>query len=622
MSDPSAPHDPDRHGDQPGNPAAPIDAEPQAEVDPADGATIPPRRDGDDGGDAFNDAPAAASSPSRHRPASYEPASLRHVDWAAAFPFVHLFRGFRVAVHPSKLILALAAVLLLYTGGRILDGLWSNDSQAFPGEPAAFDAFVTGAVPPAGRREPAGFDLASGAGSPDRFAAVRRRAREQQLADYDAVRARVARVRNADVEQIDLGDVKDQVQKDRDALVTAADAAYQADLDRVNAGPDAGRAEARDLALQRRDNAIRTAYAAAAGRWRDVTAVRGRGLFIEFYEYEVAQLEAGLGGLLRLDAATTFSGLYRALYVGPLWGFSQHPLYFSLFSLWLLVLAAVFGGAITRVAAVQVARDEKISLRSALRFSTAKFVSFLSAPLIPVLIIAAVGLAIAAAGALGNIPWLGEIVISVAFVLALLGGFLIALVLIGLVGGFTMMYPTVAAEGTDSFDAISRSFSYLFAKPWRMAFLAVVGGAYAAVTYLFVRLFLWLVLVCSHTAAGLFIFREAGGKQNLLSALWPSPPSFSRLSYDVDFINLTGVQSAAAGILSFWVYLVVALLAAYAVSLYFSLGTIVYFLMRREVDATELEEVYLDPHDEEYGAYTDVPDAENSPAPVEPTPVA
>ena len=30
--------------------------------------------------------------------------------------------------------------------------------------------------------------------------------------------------------------------------------------------------------------------------------------------------------------------------------------------------------------------------------------------------------------------------------------------------------------------------------------------------------------------------------------------------------------------------------------------------MRREVDATEFEEVYLDPADEEYAAFADVPD--------------
>ena len=605
----------------PNNPAQePAAADPQPGLDPADGAVVPPARDGGHG-DSFgesstssqpkafdaSDAARPSSSPSYSRPAAYEPASLRHVDWPAAFPFVHLFKGFRVAVHPSKLILALAGVLLLYTGGRALDGLWPDRHQAVPNEAAAFDAHLTGAADAAGR----GADLPPDAGAPSRFAEVRDAARAQRDARALALRREAALFRNAEIEQVDLGDAIDLIRNDRNISIEAANAAYAA-------APNVPGAEAR------RDAAVAGAFDAAAARAREVDALRGKGLFIEFYQYEVAALESALTGLLRLEIlgpAGFLSGLYRFLVVGPLWAFSQHPLYFTLLSLWALVLLAVFGGAITRIACVQVARDEKISLRSALRFSTSKFVSFASAPLIPLLIVAVVGLAIAAAGALGNIPVVGEIVVAVAFILALLGGFLIALVLIGLVGGFTLMYPTVAAEGTDSFDAISRSFSYVYAKPWRLGFLAVVAMAYAAATYLFVRLFLWLVLVCSHTAAGLFIFRDVAGGRNLLSALWPAPPSFTRLSYDIPFINLTTSQDIAAGILAFWVYLVIALLAAYAASLYFSLGTIIYYLMRREVDATELEEVYLDPADEEYGTYADAPDADNAPGPVEPTPV-
>mgnify|MGYP006158310279 CR=1 FL=1 len=48
---------------------------------------------------------------------------------------------------------------------------------------------------------------------------------------------------------------------------------------------------------------------------------------------------------------------------------------------------AVFGGAISRIAAVQVARDEKISVRQALRFSLNKLLSFVFAPVIPLIIL-------------------------------------------------------------------------------------------------------------------------------------------------------------------------------------------------------------------------------------------
>src|SRR5262245_30960065 len=53
---------------------------------------------------------------------------IRNIDWREVFPFTQLFRAFRVAVHPSKLILALVALLAIYVGGRVLDGVWPKDS--------------------------------------------------------------------------------------------------------------------------------------------------------------------------------------------------------------------------------------------------------------------------------------------------------------------------------------------------------------------------------------------------------------------------------------------------------------------------------------------------------------
>ena len=59
-----------------------------------------------------------------------EPQVIRGIDWKATFPFVSLFRGFRVAIHPSKLILALVALMLIYFGGKVLDGIWPRDYRA------------------------------------------------------------------------------------------------------------------------------------------------------------------------------------------------------------------------------------------------------------------------------------------------------------------------------------------------------------------------------------------------------------------------------------------------------------------------------------------------------------
>src|SRR6476659_3280760 len=62
-----------------------------------------------------------------------EAQTIRSINWREVFPFTNLFKAFRVAVHPSKLVLALTALLLLYLVGRVLDGLWANDQLVQPG---------------------------------------------------------------------------------------------------------------------------------------------------------------------------------------------------------------------------------------------------------------------------------------------------------------------------------------------------------------------------------------------------------------------------------------------------------------------------------------------------------
>ena len=55
--------------------------------------------------------------------------TIRAINWREVFPFTHLFRAFRIAVHPSKLLLALSALLLIYLGGRVLDGAWPDKNK-------------------------------------------------------------------------------------------------------------------------------------------------------------------------------------------------------------------------------------------------------------------------------------------------------------------------------------------------------------------------------------------------------------------------------------------------------------------------------------------------------------
>jgi hypothetical protein len=302
------------------------------------------------------------------------------------------------------------------------------------------------------------------------------------------------------------------------------------------------------------------------------------------------------------DARTVYStsGVFPAVLnfftVGPSWLFRYHLIYAILFTLLFLLVWAVFGGAICRIAAVHVARDEKISVRQALRFSVSKVLSFVFAPVIPLLIVLGIGVVLAAGGLLFYLPWgIGSIVASALMIFAFLGGLVITLVLFGTVGGLNLMYPTIAVEGSDSFDAISRSFSYVFARPWRMLFYTAVAVAYGALAYLFVKFFAYVVLASTHYFVGWWLGGQPG---RWYPEMWPAP-SFASLPYNLDLAGLAWPEQVAAVLIAICVYLIVSLVGAFAISFYFSASTIIYYLMRREVDATELEDVYVEEADDD-----------------------
>ena len=60
-----------------------------------------------------------------------------------------------------------------------------------------------------------------------------------------------------------------------------------------------------------------------------------------------------------------------------------------------------------------------------------------------------------------------------------------------------------------------------------------------------------------------------------------------------------GAEASAQHLFEFWLWIVMALVAAYLISFFFTSQTIIYFLLRKIVDATDMEEVYMEEADEE-----------------------
>lgn len=528
-----------------------------------------------------------------------EPHVIRGINWRETFPFTNIFRSFRVAIHPSKILLALAGLLLIYIGGRVLDGLWANQHLAVEHEISLYQQSL-------------------GKDNPSRaFEEARKEARQNAVNNYaEALMVlnkselkthtdRLKAARNGEY----FGELKKFLLDERKRAVEAAHKRFD------NAKPKND--EERVAAQKALDQSIRTAYDEVAENYRVIDNIHGRGLFITLFDYEVAQVNNVMQGVYNgnwLAAGGVVGSITSFFTIGPSWLLSQHLLYFVLFTIWFLIIWAIFGGAVARIAAVHVARDEKISVRQALKFSAGKVLSFIFAPIIPLVIVLIVGLLVTLVSLLGNIPWIGPILIGVPFALALAAGFVMTLVLIGTVAGFDLMYPTIAVEGSDAFDAISRSFSYIYARPWRLLFYTAVAIIYGALTYLFVRLFIYLVLSMTHSFVDLGMFAQAASTRELWSTMWPAPGSIWKLPYEPSILTLNLGEGIGSWFVSLWVYLTIALIGAFAISFYFSSNTIIYYLMRREVDATELDDVYVEQLEDDFSEAAPATAAADAPA--------
>lgn len=236
---------------------------------------------------------------------------------------------------------------------------------------------------------------------------------------------------------------------------------------------------------------------------------------------------------------------------------------------------AFFGAAICRMAAVQLAADEQVGWGPALRFACQKWPSYCAAPLLPV---GGVLLATIPVLVLGFIMRANFALLLGIFLwpLALVAGLFMALLLLGVLFGWPLMWATISAEGTDSFDALSRTYAYLFQRPLRYLFYVVVAGFLGWLGWLLVQNFAAGVVWMAYWAAGW----GSGGEQiNLIRTGGEA---------------LGGAGSFGAGAIRFWAGCVKLLAVGYLFSYFWTAAVAIYFLLRRDVDATEMDEVFLD----------------------------
>jgi len=263
----------------------------------------------------------------------------------------------------------------------------------------------------------------------------------------------------------------------------------------------------------------------------------------------------------------------------------------------LLVWSRIAAG-ICRIAAIEFAKDERIEMRDARKFAKKKWLSLFWAPIVPLLGMLVFALAIVMGGVIGTIPGgVGTLIVGAFMGLALIAGFLITLILIGGIAGFYLMFPAISAEGTDAFDGISRAYSYVYTKPWRFIFYTVVSAAYWLACTVFVFLFVWLMVEVTLRIGyvGMHAFSRSGRVG--WDAIYLFYRDFGRILHKQHVMPLGHIGAVLGGITC---NLAFCAAWGFAISMALTNATIVYFLMRKAVDGSELSEIYIEEEEEDF----------------------
>ncbi|NQT11669.1 MAG: hypothetical protein HQ582_02900, partial [Planctomycetes bacterium] len=258
--------------------------------------------------------------------------------------------------------------------------------------------------------------------------------------------------------------------------------------------------------------------------------------------------------------------------------------------LWTLAVWAFFGAALTRRAAVALAGEEHVGFGAMMHYAASRWRAYFAAPFLLIVFVLMTAAGMGVVG--GLLRWdLGVLLAGlVLWPFMLLAGLMITFFLVWLAFGWPLMWATISTEGEDSFDALSRSQQYLFQRPLHYLFYVLVA--------VFVGWLGWLVV--SNFAAGVISMTAWAADWGADSSRWLAGPDTGARRVDLltsEHASLGAAGQLGAGLLLFWVGCVKMLAVGFLYSYFWTASTCIYLLLRRDADATEMDEIFLEDED-------------------------
>lgn len=327
---------------------------------------------------------------------------------------------------------------------------------------------------------------------------------------------------------------------------------------------------------------------------------------------------AQLMGLLSAQLGrVAFLGDAFDLSAGGLWGLAPYRMTWwqgAVSALVFFTVWSVFGGALLRIAALRFTRNQALRPKDALRFGFANAATLLVIPIVIVLFGLVLGALNALAGLVMSLWFIGSsLLVIVLFPLVLLASLLVVLALIGGVLGLPLMWAGATVERNGALESVSRTFSYVSARPFH---------------FFFAYLLIFIIMSAVTLLEGFFedtvktTIKAGIVRVELDEAVSRPPPVVSHLEEPLrdheavrqrvrGIADLGNIREVAwydkAGFFWMWLVLSIFLLGfkGYAVYLFLGGTMSLYLLLRREVDGThedelaQLEDADAEPEGEE-----------------------
>jgi hypothetical protein len=234
-----------------------------------------------------------------------------------------------------------------------------------------------------------------------------------------------------------------------------------------------------------------------------------------------------------------------------------------------VVLWSILGGAVCRSAACEISVRATMPWRATLAFGIRKAPAFIASFAGPLVLIWLITGVCCLFGLLFRTRITAELG-ALAFGFFLLAGFIFAVLSLGFLVGHFMLIPALACEGTDSFDAVQRTYAYVIARPGRLCIYTII---------LLFTIILAVALAALMTTTSVhFAFTASGAPATLPGGVTDDP--------EVAF-RPTRI------LLHLWLAVVLGLFGSYILSLYFCASTTMYLIMRRLVDGQDIGELWM-----------------------------